>query len=71
MKKEYDFAKMQGRKNPYAKMLKKSVSLKLSSLTVEYFKKLSQTTGLPYTVLMDSYLSDCALKERKIEMSWK
>jgi len=30
MKKEYDFSKMKGRKNPYAKHLKKQVTLRLA-----------------------------------------
>jgi len=37
MKKEYDFSKMKGRKNPYAKHLKKQVTLRLGIDVIEYF----------------------------------
>jgi len=30
MKKEYDFAKMQGKSNPYAKLLKKRIKRKIT-----------------------------------------
>ena len=39
MKAEYDFSKMKARKNPYASMLKKPVTMRLSEDVVTYFKK--------------------------------
>ena len=38
MRKEYDFSKMKSRKNPYAKALKKQVTLRLGVDVIEYFK---------------------------------
>ena len=40
MKKEYDFSK--GRRNPYAKLLKRQVTIRLDQVTIAYFKKLSE-----------------------------
>ena len=47
MRKEYDFANMKGRKNPYAKGLKKQVTLRLGVDVIEYFKALAEETGIP------------------------
>lgn len=69
MKKEYDFSKMKATKNPYASK-KKAVGINLSSDVIDYFKKLSETTGLPYQTLIDLYLRDCVKSKRKIKLDW-
>lgn len=46
MKKEYDFSNLV--KNPYAKYVKKQVTLRLNIDVIDYFKKLSKETGIPY-----------------------
>ena len=69
MRKEYDFSK--SRKNPYAKALKKQITIRLEEPTINYFKELSEETGIPYQTLINLYLRDCALKERRISMSWR
>ena len=71
MRDHYDFTKMKGRKNPYAKHLKRQISIKLSNDTIEYFKKLAEETGIAYQTLINMYLTDCAMKHKKIEMLWK
>jgi TPR repeat protein len=38
MKEEYDLSKMKSRKNPYAKHLKKQVTMRLGVDVIEYFK---------------------------------
>ena len=68
MKKEYDFSNAQ--KNPYADRLKQQVTINLNRSTVQYFKNLAEQTGLPYQTLINLYLTDCAEKERKPEVSW-
>ncbi|MBW1641822.1 MAG: BrnA antitoxin family protein [Deltaproteobacteria bacterium] len=70
MRKEYDFPKMKGRKNPYAKRLKKQVTIRLETDTIEYFKELSRETGLPYQNLIDLYLKDCAQSHKKLKLNW-
>ena len=40
MRKEYDFDKMKGRKNPYAKHLKKQVTIRMGVDIIDYFKNL-------------------------------
>ena len=70
MRKHYDFSKMKGRKNPYLKLLKQPVTMRLDSDTVTYFKEMSEETGIPYQSLINLYLRDCAVNHRKLNMSW-
>jgi predicted DNA binding CopG/RHH family protein len=70
MKKEYDLTKMKHRKNPYAKRLKKQITIRLDDETVKYFKELAVDTGLPYQNLINLYLRDCASHHRKLKMQW-
>lgn len=70
MREHYDFSKMKGRRNPYAKRLKQSVTMRLDCDTVEYFKSLAAETGVPYQTLINLYLRDCAVSRRKLRMEW-
>ncbi len=66
MRAHYDFSKMKGRRNPYIKLLKQSVTIRLDRDTIEYFKGLAVETGLPYQSLINLYLRDCALHQREL-----
>jgi predicted DNA binding CopG/RHH family protein len=68
MRKEYDFSKSV--KNPYAKLLKKQVTLRLGVDVIDYFKKLAEETGVPYQNLINLYLQDCAHGHKKLELKW-
>ena len=68
MRKEYDFSKSV--KNPYAKHLKKQVTLRLGVDVIEYFKKLAEETGVPYQNLINLYLQDCAHAHKKLKLKW-
>ena len=68
MRKEYDFTK--ARKNPYAKRLKKSVTIRLDTDTVAYFKDLAAETGIAYQTLINFFLRDCAATNKKLSMRW-
>ena len=61
---------MKGRRNPFAGRLKKQISIRIGTDTPEYFKKMSDDTGVPYQNLIDSYPADCASKHRKLQMKW-
>lgn len=69
MKTHYDFSA--GVKNPYAKRLKRSVTIRLDESTVEYFKTLAAETELPYQSLINLYLRDCAASGRRLSMTWR
>ena len=68
MKEEYDFSN--ARKNPYAKKLKKQITINIDSSTIDFFKELATDTGIPYQTLINLYLADCAEQKRKLKMSW-
>ena len=68
MRKEYDFSKSV--RNPYAKHLKKQVTLRLGIDVIDYFKKLVDETGVPYQNLINLYLQDCAHSQKKLRLKW-
>ena len=68
MREHYDFSA--GRRNPYAKRLKRQVTIRLDQDTVDYFKNLSSETGIPYQTLINLYLRDCATSGRKLALLW-
>ena len=68
MKKEYDFSK--AKKNPYAKRLKRRVTIRLDGPTIDYFKDLAEETGIPYQTLINLYLRDCAESKRELNLKW-
>ena len=71
MLEEYDFDKLNPRANPYAKELKKQITIKIAPSVIDYFKSESQETGIPYQTLINLYLVDCVKSKRKLEIAWK
>ncbi|WP_291227256.1 BrnA antitoxin family protein [Dokdonella sp.] len=70
MKAEYDLSKMMSRRNPYAAKLKKPVSMRLSEDVVDYFKDMAKEAGVPYQSLINLYLRDCVMQNRKVQIAW-
>ena len=68
MKKEYDFSK--ARRNPYARRLKRQVTIRLDEATIQYFNDLAAETGIPYQTLINLYLRDCAASRKKLALEW-
>lgn len=64
------FQKMKGRKNPYAKRLKKQGTIRMEVDIIEYFKKLADETGIPYQNLINLYLRECVQSHRKPTIKW-
>ena len=71
MLEEYDIDKLNPRPNPYAKELKKQITIKIAPSVIDYFKGESQETGIPYQTLINLYLADCVKSKRKLELTWK
>jgi len=69
MRKHYDFSR--AKKNPYAKRLKQSITIRLDQSTVGYFKQLAAETDLPYQSLINLYLRDCAATGRRLALNWR
>ena len=70
MRTRYDFVRMKGRKNPYARLLKQPVTIRLDRDTVAYFKAMAGETGLPYQHLINLYLRDCVAEGRRPATEW-
>lgn len=70
MREEYDIAALNPRKNPYAKQLKRQVTININADTVDYFKTLAKQSGIPYQTLINLYLTDCAENKREPRISW-
>ena len=70
MRKEYDFASMKGRRNPYTKHLKQQITIRLGVDVLEYFKALADETGIPYQNLINLYLRDCVVSGRRPTLKW-
>jgi uncharacterized protein (DUF4415 family) len=71
MRKEYDLKKMNLKPNPYAKKLKKSITLRIDSDILEYFKLLSEQTQTPYQTLLNDFLRSCKDQKLKPKTVWK
>ena len=69
MKKSYDFSK--GKRNPYAKRLKRQITIRLDEATIDYFRSLSASTAIPYQTLINLYLRECAGSRRKLRLEWR
>jgi len=69
MRDEYDFSDSTA--NPYAKHLKKQITIRLGTDVIAYFKTMAEETGLPYQSLINLYLRDCAATGRKLKMTWQ
>ncbi len=71
MREEYDIQNLNPRKNTYASQLKRQITINIDGSTIDYFKALSETVGIPYQTLINLYLRDCAVNKRKLDLYWK
>jgi len=68
MRREYDFSK--SRKNPYAKRLKRQITIRIDAAAVDYFKEMAAELGMPYQNLINLFLRDCAVEKRRPAIDW-
>lgn len=71
MRDEYDFSKAV--RNPYYSKLngKKQITINVSKSVLDYFREMSEKTGIPYQTLINYYLLDCVKNKRTIDISFK
>ena len=69
MRKKYNFSK--ARPNPYAKRLKRQITIRLDEETLAYFKRLAEDAEIPYQTLINFYLRECARARKRPSMRWK
>ena len=65
MRDEYDFSN--AKRNPYAKKLKKQITINIDENTIDYFKVQAENSGIPYQTLINLYLSDCVTQKRELQ----
>lgn len=69
MRKQYDFSKAV--RNPYAKRLKRQITIRIDRSTIEYFENMAKELVIPHQNLIDLYLRDCAAEARRPSMKWR
>ena len=70
MDEKWDLSKMKSRPNPYAKRLKKQITLRVDPEVIRYFKEMAEETGIPYQTLINLYLQDCVATQRNLQLAW-
>jgi uncharacterized protein (DUF4415 family) len=68
MRKHYDFSR--AKRNPYARRLKKQITIRLDEPTIDYFRAIADEVSIPYQTLINLYLRDCATSGRKLALNW-
>ena len=71
MREEYDIKNLNPRKNTYAKLLKRQVTINLVENVIDYFKNKAESIGVPYQTLINLYLKDCVVNNQNLELTWK
>ena len=69
MREQYDFSKSVP--NPYAKELKKQITIRLDEDVIDYFKVLSDKNGVRYQNLINFYLKDFATAHKELQLNWQ
>ena len=69
MRTHYDFAK--AKKNPYARRLKRQITIRLDEPTIAYFKSLATDLDMPCQALINLYLRERAATRRRRAIRWK
>jgi predicted DNA binding CopG/RHH family protein len=70
MKAEYDLSKMKRIRNPYPRLLTKTVKLRISNEAIAFFKKMAEEKGVSYETLINFYLIDCAMRKKPLRPTW-
>ncbi|MEB3882068.1 antitoxin [Lyngbya sp. CCY1209] len=60
---------MNRRPNPFAKQLKKQVTIYLGIDAIEYFERMAQEEGVSYQEIINLYLQDCVTSQRKLSVN--
>jgi len=71
VRRHYDLRRLAWRRNPYARRLRKPVTIRLDEDLIVYFKRLGRETGMAYQRLINLYLRDCADSKRRPSIRWE
>lgn len=70
MKKEYNLKKLKKAEPKYLKNLKESITMRLDTEVIRYFKDLSLKTGMPYQTLISYVLKDYSIHKLQPSANW-
>ena len=57
-------------KNPYVGKLKQQITIRLDEQVIDYFKKMSEETGMPYQNIINYYLLDCVKEKKHMDVAF-
>ena len=55
--------------NPYASRMRKLVTMNVDIRVIDYFKKESERTGIPYQNIINMYLFQCVEEGKRIKLA--
>ena len=71
MKSNYDLKTLKWKRNPYIRLLKKSVTIRLDEDVVDYFRHMGEKEHVPYQSLINGFLRFCKERGLRPKISWK
>ena len=69
MKASYDLKKLKWKPNPYVRLLKKPITIRVDEDVLDYFKQLGQKENIPYQTVINQFLRFC--KQHKLKLQTK
>ena len=69
MRDEYDFSN--AIKNPYVAKNKQQITIRLDQQVIDYFKDMSEETGMPYQNIINYYLLQCVKEEKQMVIQFQ
>ena len=70
MKTNYDLKALRWKKNPYIKLLKKPITIRVDEDILDYFKALGKKERIPYQTVINQFLRFCKQQKMKPQMSF-
>ncbi len=70
MRKNYDLKELKWKANPYAKLLKKPITIRFDQDVIDYFKAMAEHEGIPYQTLINLFLRYCKEEQLKPKTKW-
>lgn len=63
-----DFSKMNSETSSFARSTRKHVTLNIDADTIEYFKSISEESGIPFQAIISIYLSECKNRNLRFDL---
>jgi uncharacterized protein (DUF4415 family) len=70
MRANYDLKKLKWKPNPYVKLLKKPITIRVDEDVLNYFKALGHKERIPYQTVINQFLRFCKQHKMKPQTSF-